>query len=38
MNTKFAFTIIKIITVIVLIGLFALNSAIVFNYFIAEKR
>ena len=38
MNTKFAFTIIKIITVIVLIGLFALNSAIVFNYFIAEKK
>ena len=38
MNTKVSFTIIKSITVIVLIGLFAWNSSIVFNYFIAAKK
>ena len=38
MSTNMSFKVLKIVTVIILIGLFIWNSIIVFKYFIAGKR
>ena len=38
MNTTIGFKVLKILTIIVLIGLFVWNSTIVFKYFIAAKK